>query len=256
MKINELRIEPHIVKPDTTKERYRGAKEGFVVWKISIDGNLLTDTARPFKSTDAIIELKTNIQYPFWFDGEWYVSVRRIGNYVMWYSNLEFDLPYYKPWDKDETGFQFDIHRYETACEDANKKSADLNLALSDFMGKSPQSNQILQPEELTYLLLLNFPDFYDAIYLEPHNPQDTTGKFFIRKMKNALEQITEFTICEPPEKEIELRIGLEETPFTEAIWRIGKINGQFAIYFEQSPYFPVWLQSPAFDKVFAEVQQ
>jgi hypothetical protein len=84
-------------------------------------------------------------------------------------------------------------------------------------------------------------------------NRLDTTGTIIMRRMQYAIDELSNFTICDTPEKQIEIRIGLDDTEFTEAIWHIGKINGQFTILFEQHPYFPFWLQSSAFDKVLVQ---
>lgn len=252
MKTNQLRIVPHVVKPDTKREFYAPA-EGFVLWKIWVDDELLTETSRPFQDADSILELKTYIQIPIWIDGAWYVSVRKIGDYVLWHSNLEFDKYYYTHWDIGDTTYLFDAQQYETECKNAQIESEKLNLSLPDIGGKSYQSTQNLNNEELRFLLNLKFPEICVAIYREPTNPSNTTGAIILRRMQLAIQQLTDFTICDPPEKQIELRIGLDEAEFTEAIWHIGKMNGKFAIFFEQRPHFPVWLQSPEFDKVLSK---
>lgn len=249
MKFNQLKIVPHMVKPDTSKEYYAPV-EGFVLWKIWVDGELVTETARPFQNTDSILELKTYIQIPIWIDGAWYVSARKTGEYVIWYSNLEFDELYYTSWDKGDTVYLFETQQYEIECKNAHIESKKLELKRPDFGGKSHQSTQNIRARELRHLLQLDFPDTFMAIYRNPHDYIDTTGSMIIHRMYDAIRLISDFTVCDPPPKQVELRIGLDEAEFNEAIWHIGIVDDKFAIYFEQRPFFPVWLQSESFDKV------
>ena len=251
MKINELRIEPHIVKPDTTKEYYV-SPDGVVLWQVWIDSKLLTQTCYPLDKKYDIVQLFTDPQFPMFTDGGGYLSVRKIRNYIIWCSLFDEDDGFA---GNSPSNFLtiFPIAEFDIVYQAALTKSLHLDSQFQDVNFSA--SWQEISGEEILILIKRHFPsDTHEtAIYFEPHNPQDTTGKFFMRKMKNSLDQITDFTICEPPDKEIELRIGLDEDEFTEAIWHIGKINGQFAIYFEQYPSFPVWLQSPAFDKVLSQ---
>lgn len=251
MKINELRIEPHIVKPDTTKEN-DAPRNGFVLWKIWVNEELITNTCYPFSEVDTDIELFTNIQFPYWGDGSGYLSMRKIKSYIIWSEILDEINPLsVRSLDKFLSVFR--IEEYKAVYQSALTNTLKLNSNLHQFSDRD--THKVISGDEILILIKRHFPRDADetAIYFEPHNPQDTTGKFFMRKMKNALDEITEFTTCEPPEKQIELRIGLDEDEFTEAIWHIGKVNGQFAIYFEQHPSFPVWLQSSVFDKVLSQ---
>ena len=113
----------------------------------------------------------------------------------------------------------------------------------------------MLDASEVKELLRPNYPDWIDdddlAIYRIPESRHDTTGSIIRRKMKRAIESMTSFAVCDAPEKQLELHIGLDDTEFKEAIWHIGKVDGNFAVWFEKYPSFPLWLQSAAFDTVF-----
>src|SRR5258708_3117217 len=91
--ISKLRCEPHKIHPShlgmVLNERYYGPPEGYTFWRIHIDDELLTDYAQPFLANDPTIELFGNIAVPFWGDGKGYVSVRRIGKYIIWCEPLE-----------------------------------------------------------------------------------------------------------------------------------------------------------------------
>lgn len=251
MKINKLQIEPHIVKPDTTKEHYV-SQDGVVLWQVWVDGEHLTQTCYPLDKKYDILQLFTDPQFPMFTDGSGYLSVRKIRNHIIWCSLFDENDPFAGNSPSNFLSI-FPVVEFDSVYQVALAKTLQLDSRFQNI--NVNESWQEISGEEILTLVKRHFPRDTDetAIYLEPHNPQDTTGKFFMRKMKNALKEITEFATSEPPEKQIELRIGLDEDEFTEAIWHIGKVNGQFAIYFEQHPSFPVWLQSSVFDKVLSQ---
>lgn len=252
MKLNTIGIKPYMIAPNTSQE-YFAPKNGFVLWEVYVDGEALADFVRPFNSTDSIIELKTNIQIPVWADGEWYVSVRRLNNLILWYSHLEFDAFYYSKWDLKDLIFLFDAGDYVSQCLDAMRQTVKFPVPMPSNGGERYFGSQNLTPQELSFLLELDFPESSNFLYCSVADNYFDTKANLVKKIKRLLYSISEFTIVDPPEKQIELRIGLDEAEFTEAIWHIGKVNGQFTICFEYKPSFPVWLQSPEFDKVLSQ---
>lgn len=252
MKTNQLRILPHVVKPDTSKDHY-AHKNSIVLWQIWVDDKKITDTCYPFDETDSLMELSTNIEYPFFRDGGGHLSVRRTQNLILWTDLLpeeSFIPSRYVIWQS--TCYIFDLFAYQSACWSAIIESNLLPGQFPLYRRKNDNLWHYMTDDEVNHILQETYPKWFGetAIYREPTNPSDTIGIIILRRMQLAIQQLTDFTICDPPEKQIELRIGLDEAEFTEAIWHIGKMNGKFAIFFEQRPYFPVWLQSPEFDKV------
>ncbi|MEO1287996.1 MAG: hypothetical protein AAFV93_09510 [Chloroflexota bacterium] len=249
MKLNTLRIEPHIVK----FERQPKAKP--ILWRIWIDDKKITQTCYPFSVFSKSIELVTDADEFLWGLGDGHVVVRNISRFVAWVGIIDFMYSDILDGTYPESPlYFFERELYETEIDLAIQKSITIKPQFKVF----DVGNMDFQPASLSEILLLiqkDFPkNFYETvIYREPKSSTDTTGTIILRRMEIAINNSSEFTIVDPPEKSVELRIGLDEAEFTEAIWHIGKVNGQFAIYFEQKPSFPVWLQSPEFDKVLSQ---
>jgi hypothetical protein len=90
MKISTLRIEPHRVKPDTSRE-YFASKEGSIAWRIWVDDEKVVEMAHPFVAEDSLIDLCFDPNFPIWGDYRCFLSVRKVGEYVIWSEPLEED---------------------------------------------------------------------------------------------------------------------------------------------------------------------
>jgi hypothetical protein len=249
LKFSTLRIEPHRVKPDTSRE-YFVREEGIILWRIWLNDNLIAEHAHPFTATNSVLELTADRNFPFFGDGKNHVSVRRIANYILWTPLLR---PEWMGWSSVgvENNHYFAVETYTNLCNDALAISSKLDEKF--VLRTKDESWQMLEVVELAELLKDENINWIDdiAIYREPADQYDSTGSFIWRRMKQAIDSMTDFVSCDEPEKQIELRIGLDDTEFREAIWHIGKVDGQFAVCFEQFPAFPLWIRSSAFDRVF-----
>lgn len=67
-----------------------------------------------------------------------------------------------------------------------------------------------------------------------------------------TLNTMTMLDACRLPKTYETLQIGLDDpiSGYSLCVWHIGKVNGRFAIYFEQHPHFPLWLQFDTLDAI------
>ncbi|MEM9950826.1 MAG: hypothetical protein AAF846_04445 [Chloroflexota bacterium] len=250
MTLNTLRIEPHIIETGSIGNR--------IMWKIWIDDKKVTDTCYPFMPNDTGIELNSYVEFPQWGYGDGHVVVRSKQGYVFWIEvviGAIYDTDIQMMISDDSYVKVFLLNKYGQQVKQAHFESTKIK---ADSLEQIHSESSLLLPltqRDISVLLKNNYPiSFHEtAIYREPKSSTDTTGTIILRRMGIAINNSSEFTIVDPPEKSVELRIGLDEAEFTETIWHIGKVNEQFAIYFEQKPSFPVWLQSLEFDKVLSQ---
>jgi hypothetical protein len=117
MKLNTLRIEPHLVMPEISQEHYAN-KNGLTLWRIWIDENLITEFAYPFEKTEAMIDMFIDPSFPLWGDVNGFIYVRKLNQYIIW-TNLEL-IERYTSWAYREIElFVFHSNLYEQQCDKA-----------------------------------------------------------------------------------------------------------------------------------------
>jgi hypothetical protein len=242
--LSTLSIEPHRIKPDTRKEHY-APEEGEIFWRIVIDGKEITDRATPFAPEDDYIELAGNIEYPYFADGYDFVTVRYADKYILWFG---IDATYRIYEDRGKFSgtdflYVFDREQYIHASNQ-HKASFRQRTRTGGF--------PILESAELITCLVSMLPRPEDALYRTIANPQDVTGEFFLRRLKRTIQEHgKDLRITAVPDKYVTLNIGLDLPEFTECIVHIGRTESGYAIRLAQSPAFPVWLSSAAFNTAF-----
>lgn len=258
--MNTLQIQPHLVKPNLNDEYIKGYEAGYIVWRVTVDNRVLADEAHPFTIADTHIELAISRQFPIWGDGSQYTCVRRVGPVIVW-GNLPRRLS--QPPLCDQTLFSgnyfFNAVMYEDVIAKAyavEKQMVGKSLFVrrqNDNDMRKRVSWQYLTAEELAHIIRATYPRSMDAVYRTPSHAGDVDGRLLLNNIQHAIQAINLFEVVPPPHEVITVRIGLDENPFTEAIWHIGKQDGRFAVYFEQRPYLPLWLASPALDRVWRQ---
>ena len=243
--ISTLRLEPHRIHLPPDSE-YRDPPEGILLWRVFADDEQLTDDTLPFSPIDQALELHTNLQFPVWGYGGGYVSVRRIGEYVIWTKLLDSD--------NDDLIWGDEPLEERIIIFEGNTYGATINQAPSEvvFSWRKSQLNETLP--ELTIVDLRNiltFPNPELALYRIPKREHDNLGAMVLRRVSRAVhEELDAVCVSEPPAHYTELRIGFDELPdFYESVWHIGKTEQGVAIRFVEHPYFPLWLCGAAFDK-------
>lgn len=237
-----LTIEPNLIKPDIRREYY-APKEGTIFWRIIIDGKEITDRARPFAPQEHYIEMRGDIQIPYYGDGYDFVRVRYTENYVLWFGideNYEIEL-------NDFSGvdllYVFDRDTYiQTVNQHRSSPIPELDLSWA-----------MLEPAELKSYLMKRLPRPEDALYRTLENRYDATGEIFLRRLQRCLQNSHDLHIATAPETFITLNIGLDLHEFTECILHIGRDKTGYIVQFEQNPAFPFWLRSTAFDEAFRD---
>ena len=101
--LSQLEIEPHRIEVTDPECEYYLQKT-YWLWKVKVDGLLLTSQALPFDVYQDVLQLRTNICVPIFGDGSDFIFVRQSGKYVIWYGANDPDLySLYSPyalWEK------------------------------------------------------------------------------------------------------------------------------------------------------------
>lgn len=259
--LSQLEIEPHLMQP-------RGEDCGYYVkeyrlWKLSLNGKLLTDVALPFFATQSLIQLDIDPCNPFLEDGNKFVFVRQSGRYVIWYGANDPELYYgHTPDALHQNILTFDKAHY-TAVIDAQAPTPEQVEIYRRPGALPPDHLPDLKLDEIKQLFLdryhnvdktLAFAEADDAIYRIPEHPNDSRGYWLIYRLWKAILEAENpaIAVCDPPETWIELRIGLDLPGVPEAVWWVGKIEGRAAVRFIAYPSFPLWLGGQAIETAFS----
>lgn len=256
MKLSQLSISPYRLNfPET------GDLSSHIFWRVWIDDTLVTQQCDPLDFIYRIPILKHIT--PYYHLGATiemsYMEMLRFGNYIVAIGAFEgTDIGALrfltKPILDNKYILIFEFEHYM-----AQVQNALLQDPLPDFTDEELEERM---QSKYFYFPPYRFREYCwltsgilsekTAIHRNLPNENDPTGAKLLASIQDAIDTLAELRHVESPKDQIELRIGLDEAEFTEAIWRVGRVDGQFAILFEQHPYFPLWLQSEAFDKVLA----
>jgi hypothetical protein len=175
VRISTLRLESHRILPNRDEEHL--LPEGGVFWRVFVDDEVITELAMPFFAVDRVIELEGNIQVPVWGHGSRIISVRGIGNYVIWTDLLEEDREYF-------------LHRQPAfgriMCFDADLYATIIQHTHADYR-HHPLTTRGIDLSKLTLpqfsakdlRRILTFPDTSYAIYRMPERDDDRWGKSY-----------------------------------------------------------------------------
>lgn len=198
-------------------------------WTLEVDGQVITENARPFDaSSDNLILSECTHCY---FCGVGEISVRRYGsNTILWYVSLRDS---YEPKIPRDTILVFDRREYE------NEVGGDASLI--------PE----LSMEDISQLLLhLKLPDWRLGLYTTPELPNDWLGQASLRLLTESLSspeiKVSNFIDME---SEIELRIGIDVPGIPETVVQIQTKDDIVWIQLVENPWFPVWISHPDITK-------
>jgi len=273
--ISILSLDVNLVKLPN-KCDYYGPEEGYPFWLVTLDENVLSTTCMPFASHDFIIEVYGSMENTYWGDGNGMVSVRAIGDYILWCRPF---TSYLDEIDQAETRLQwsalnkhtyyfFDKFEYlktvtsfyERYDKPTNHKinreslSARLPKHLEDTqLTEIPVAPPKLHPIELRELLselLVNRAESYRF----PQSSKNCSGEKLKAKLVKAIINSPTVEIVIPPKKWIEYRLTYHFSKDGPCIFRVGYTDQQrIAIQFVSNPGFPLWLCGTEFDIAFQD---
>jgi len=203
-------------------------------WQVWVDSEVFTAQAFPFYARDRVIGLHGTSEFPDWRQTQRRVSVRRVGEYVLWLPLLASDGE-----DSQTISQPMAFHgtQYTSAIDKAITQMRDAGWVLPDHSRNGGW--YVMTSAELRETLAL-------SSYASISHLAD-----LLERMKEVIESLADFDVCDLPAKITETRIPLADG--NEAIWQISRCNGQVAVRFLQYPAFPLWLRSPSFEAVFTE---
>lgn len=268
MAVSVLRCEPYLADNSQCAE-YRHPLP-FTLWRVFVDDECIATEALPFSSDDSAIELRANKCFPFLGDGGHFVCVRQTNNQVLWFG---FHEQFISIWEDNlpvNQIYRFNAQQYRVAIQQAQARdqallpAAPRSLPVSHPsrglrrlfpwlpLGKKPQavlsnsgrkkSVPLLEQNELRTAMMQVFPQDLDfPLYRLPENPADPRGRLLFHQVWKMINT-GPIQICDPPEKTVEIRIGLDKFDFIESLWYAGRMGDEVAIFFEAEPHFPLWV--------------
>jgi hypothetical protein len=79
--------------PPPKEDEYAWFNNGWF-WRVYVDEQLITELAVPFRASDHIITLWNDTRFPTWMPDN-FISVRHLGDYVIWVDELEKELGFW-----------------------------------------------------------------------------------------------------------------------------------------------------------------
>jgi hypothetical protein len=96
---------------------------------------------------------------------------------------------------------------------------------------------------EMRALILRYFPPASLALYVNPEFPDDPSGSALLTHVHVVLSGSGDITlVSEHPERQIEIRIGLDLPGTPECRWFVGKNDAGTCAMFAAFPKLPCWL--------------
>ena len=189
-------------------------------WSVSIDGESITQDAKPFDASHEKIILR-ECDYCY-FCGMPEVSVRRTDDrHVIWFVDLDDD---HSPTIGRDRVFEFELETYQTKLGGATDELP--HLSLHEF-------------ERI--IAAFDFPSAEDALYTIPDLPNDSLGKRTLSRIGDALADDRIEMRLELPRNIKKLNIGLDIEKIPESQIAIGQLGSETVFRFEQLPSLPVW---------------
>jgi hypothetical protein len=205
----------------------------FKLWRLTVDGEEITDSAKPFSASDAeiILEECNECGYCSLRD----VCVRRVGDQIIWF-------------DKPPTDRYFESLKGRVLAFNQDDYAS---VALSGDIQALP----LMKREELEGLVRAIEPSKPDvAIYRIPDSVSDPNGRLALALLRDALATPeVRWDFAAAPDSSIELRIGLDIPGIPEAIWQVGRVDNRTAFCFLAYPELPIWMRSDALDRQFGD---
>jgi hypothetical protein len=191
------------------------------LWTVEVDGQVITDHARPFDAGTATLVLN---ECDFCFHcGMDEISVRRIGtDVILWYVSLDDDYDSKIP---KHTLLAFERIDYERVAGGV----ADLLPELSAV-------------DISNFLPYLRFPDWHLGLYTTPALPNDWLGQSMLRLLSESLAS-SEIQVAhlEVAGMETELRIGIDLPGIPETIVRFRSKDDKIWFQIAANPWIPAW---------------
>jgi hypothetical protein len=86
-------------------------------------------------------------------------------------------------------------------------------------------------------------PSPRDGLYRIPEDPDDSQGRAWLEEFYAAIHALDDrVCIVAPPERFVEVRVGLELPGVPEVVAQIGKLDQRLAVLLVSLPRFPLWI--------------
>jgi hypothetical protein len=205
----------------------------FKLWRLLVDGDEITDSAKPFCASEAEIVLEECNECGHCSLRD--VCVRRVGDQIIWFNKPPTDR-YFESLNGRVLAFNQDDYA---------------SVALSGNIQGLP----LMKREELEGLVRAIKPPKPDvAIYRIPDSASDPNGRLALALLRDALATPeVRWDFAAAPDSSIELRIGLDIAGIPEAIWQVGRGDNRAALCFLAYPELPIWVRSDALDRQFGD---
>ena len=211
------------------------ARDGFV--RVYIDDELISELALPFRADSAVIALSGgDPDYPTCIpEDEGWVVARSVQEFVIWVDPLV--------WAGYTPNPSFGVLAFRSE-QYASTLPGNINRLAN------------LTPEEFRNILLRSFPPGDSAIYVSPESPGDVLGARLVRRTQRLFfdELPEQIRVAAPPEKWLEIRIGLDAKGFPECVWRVGETKDDLAVWFVSNPSFPLWVSGKHVTEAFRDM--
>ena len=206
--------------------QFSGESYFFWLWRVEIDGEVFSKTMSPIQASDARVERYGCTNCGVAGDGTGFYAVRRLGGRVVWIYEELLDFETVREFENLPEFFVFDRNDYG-AILGAGSDSELPELTMS----------------EMRTLILRYLPPASLGLYINPECPYDPSGSALLKHVHLVLSGSGDITpVSEPPERPIEIRIGLDLPGAPECCWFVGKNDAGTCAMFAAFPKLPCWL--------------
>jgi len=268
--LSNIHLSVNLDKFPVPCEHY-GESRDYKFWNVQIDDIDISSICQPFNATDPIIEMYGSPVNNVWGDGDGMISVRSIGDYVIWAKPVDsLGLPPHLMWSAvdSNTFYLFDKYSYITEVE----KSFNREQKISSYNFFNREAIDIYSKIILGQIVRTNYPPDltgyelrqYLSPLLSPKNVSfrlpvsgaDCTGAVLSEAIKQWLSNIYTIQVSPPPSEYLEFKILYNFPTNGPTVVKIGYTGNHLCIFFESNPRFPLWLYAPEYNHILRTIPE